>query len=89
MSKGIIDTIIGGLEVAAGILLEVISGGLNPAGYFLIAAGAGMILTGIGTLLSGNALGVVQASRNPIEPWRIIYGRSRVGGTITVLEGRR
>lgn len=85
MSKGIIDTIIGGVEIVAGVVLEVISGGLNPVGYMLIAAGVGMLLTGIGTLLSGNNLGVVTASRNPIKPWDIVFGRARIGGTVIYL----
>ena len=62
-------------------MLEVITPG-NPLGFLLIAAGVGMLLTGIGTLLSGNNLGIISSSRNPIEPWRVVYGRSRVGGTV-------
>jgi hypothetical protein len=87
MSKGIIDTIIGGVEIAAGILVIVGTlGGGTALGVFLIAAGAGMVFTGVGTLLAGNNLGVVSASRNPISPWVIVYGRARVGGTVTVLK---
>jgi hypothetical protein len=90
MSKGIIDTIIGGVEVAAGILVTIGTlGGGTALGVFLIAAGAGMVFTGVGTLIAGNNLGVVSASRNPIQPWTIAYGRARVGGTAIVLKGER
>lgn len=87
MSKGIIETIAGGLEIAGGIALEVLSaGGSTPLSSFLITSGAGLVLSGIGTMLTkGPVQGFATTTRNPIAPWEVIYGRARVGGTIVYL----
>ena len=69
----------GAAEITAGILLEPFSGGLST---FLISAGVGTLLSGIGTLLQGNVPGTSTASRNPISPWNVVYGRAKVGGTL-------
>src|SRR5690348_11831002 len=83
MSKGIVDTILGGALIAAGVLVEIGTlGGGTPLAAFLISSGAGMLLTGIGTLISKGPLqGFQTTTKNPIAPWQIIYGRARVGGT--------
>ena len=91
MSRGIIDSIIGGIELAAGIIIEGLPGG-QALGWFLIVAGAGMILAGVGTLIqnaNNSGGGVVSASRSPIAPWTIVYGSARVGGRMIYMERER
>lgn len=79
MSK-FIGVVIGGLEIVAGILLFPVSLGLSS---FLISAGIGMVLSGIGTLLSAGPLsGTSTLSRNPVAPWNVVYGRQKLGGTL-------
>ena len=86
MSRGIVDTIAGGALIAAGVLIEVGTlGGGTPLAIALITAGAGLVLTGIGTMLKGNVQGFATTTRNPIAPWEIPYGRTRIGGTIVYL----
>ena len=79
-----ISVIAGTALIAAGLVLEFVTfGESTPLTAFLISAGAGMVITGIGTLLSGKPpLPGSTASRNPIEPWNVIYGRKKVGGTL-------
>jgi hypothetical protein len=50
----------------------------------VVSAGAGMLLGGIGTLLSqkGQLTGTSGAIRSSVSPWNVIYGRAKVGGTI-------
>jgi hypothetical protein len=89
MSKGLLSTIIGGLEIVAGVVLGVLTFGgtlaMTIAG-FIISAGAGMLFTGIGTMSgkggAGGAGGVTAASRNPVSSWVNVYGRARAGGQI-------
>jgi hypothetical protein len=90
MSK-FVGVIIGGLEILGGAVL-IATGFGAPLGAMLISAGVGTILTGVGTLLSGSGGaqsaatgGVSTASRNPVAPWLVVYGRSAVGGTIVHL----
>jgi hypothetical protein len=81
MSK-FVGVIIGGLEIAVGIVSEILLPG-NPLGIYLIASGVGMVLSGIGTLLSqGPLTGTATLSRNPIAPWNVVYGRQKVGGIL-------
>jgi hypothetical protein len=82
MSK-FVPIIIGGLEIAGGIALDYFSGG--TAGNWLIAAGIGETIGGLGTLLNQPQGGLTTASRNPIAPWNIVYGRAKVGGTIVYI----
>ncbi|HKD35165.1 MAG TPA: hypothetical protein VKB78_00150, partial [Pirellulales bacterium] len=77
--------IVGGLEIAAGIAVEVLSLGTNPLGYYLIGGGVGAIIGNIGTLLTQPGGGLGQASRNPVMPWNVVYGRAKVGGTIVYI----
>ena len=84
MSQGIVQTIAGGVLIAAGILMDIgpLPGGAI-LGQALITAGAGMILSGVGTLLSAGALqGLSTTLRDPVAPWRIHYGRGKLGGTL-------
>jgi hypothetical protein len=87
MSKGIVQTIAGGALIATGIFLEVVTfGASTPLTTFLISAGVGMTLSGVGTLLSKGPLsGVETSTRNPIAPWNVVYGRKRVGGTVVFI----
>lgn len=81
MSKGIFVTIAGALEIVGGIVAAAF--GMVPLAEFLIVSGAGMLLSGIGTMMQkGPLAGFATATRNPIAPWTVVYGRARVGGTI-------
>src|SRR6266478_3373612 len=82
--SGLIPTIVGGLEIAAGVAGIILTGGLaSPVSTLLIVSGAGMVISGIGTMLSGTPVkGFSSAERNSIAPWRVIYGEARVGGTM-------
>lgn len=87
MSKGIIQTVAGGLEIAAGVALAVATGGASAQlSAMLIIGGAGMLISGIGTMLhKGPLSGIGTTTRNPVAPWEIPYGRVRIGGTIVYL----
>jgi len=74
-----VPEIAGVAMIAAGILLEPFTGGLSS---YLVMAGIGMVISGIGTLLSGNLATRSTAARDPIAPWNAVYGRSRVGGIL-------
>ena len=83
MSK-FVGTIVGGAEIAAGVLTGIATGwtgvGLVAAEY-LIAAGAGTLIAGIGTLLaSSGQFASITAQKDPIAPWEINYGRTCHGG---------
>lgn len=85
MSKGVVETIAGAIQIAVGAVLEFIPGG-QAIGTMLIISGAGMVLSGVGTMLSkGPLTGTGSATRNPVGPWNILYGRGKVGGTIVYL----
>lgn len=85
MSKGVIQTVAGGLLIAAGVAAMFVPGG-QGLGIFLITAGIGLVLSGIGTMLAKGPLsGFATTTRNPIAPWEVIYGRARVGGTIVYI----
>lgn len=73
--------IIGGVEIAAGIVVEILAPG-NALGWYLIAAGIGTVLGGVGTLLTQPQGGLTTAARNPTMPWNVIYGQTKTGGTI-------
>ena len=82
----------GWIEVAVGAALvagTIFTGGaLSPAlASFLISAGSGVALSGIGSLIAG--LGAVRGTgtmtRNPVKPWDVVYGRNRVPGTTVYL----
>lgn len=84
MSKGIIETIAGAALIAVGVFLEVVTfGAATPLTVFLISAGSGMVLSGIGTMLAkGPIQGFATSQKNPIAPWNVQYGRGRIGGTV-------
>ena len=70
--------IVGG-AVASGLTF----GGAAPLSGFMISAGAGLVMSGIGTMLAGPAIqGFATAEKNPVAPWNVVYGRKRVGGTL-------
>jgi hypothetical protein len=52
----------------------------------LATAGAGMVLSGIGTLLTQKANGIATSSRNPLSPWQVVFGRTKVGATVVYQE---
>jgi hypothetical protein len=82
-----VNIVVGSALIAGGLFLELVTfGASTPLTAFLITAGAGMVLTGVGTLLQKGPLsGVGSASRNPIAPWNVIHGRARVGGTVVYI----
>lgn len=83
MSKGIFETIAGGVAIAGGIALAATGVGAAIA-PFLIHAGEGLLLSGIGTLISGQQVkgGFGTTIRQPIEPWQVVIGNDCVGGTL-------
>ncbi|MDE2105676.1 MAG: hypothetical protein KGL39_51085, partial [Patescibacteria group bacterium] len=85
--SGIVKALVGVGEIAAGALITVGTlGGGAFLGAALIASGAGMVLSGVGSLILGNPVqGFATATRNPIAPWRGIYGRARVGGNVVYM----
>lgn len=78
-----LDSVIGGLEIAAGAFM--VAGALPGGallGWNLIGAGISTEVAGIGQLLSKSPLsGATTATKNPIAPWNVIYGRVCHGGT--------
>ena len=82
MSK-FVGIIIGAAEITAGILLDIYTGG--TLGNWLIAAGVGTVIGGVGTLLNQPQQGLSTASRNPKQPWNVVIGRAQVGGTIVYI----
>lgn len=85
--SGIADIIAGAALIAGAVLVEVGTlGGGTPIAELLFTAGAGMIISGVGTLMAGDPLkGFATTTRNPIAPWRVCYGRVRTGGTLVYL----
>jgi hypothetical protein len=76
----IFKEIIGGLEVAAGVLSEVMVPG-NTQGIEMIVAGTATMI--VGALPSRKPLtGSGSTEKNPIAPWKITYGRAGTGGQI-------
>ena len=87
MSKVVEEVGIGAALVGANFLLPGMGIALSGAmSSFLATTGAGFVLSGIGTLLGQKASGIHTTSRNPLQPWQIIYGRKKVGGTIVYQE---
>lgn len=82
-----VGAIVGAAEIGIGAALEVFTfGASTPLTALLISSGAGMLISGIGTLLSqGPVKGTSTASRNPLAPWNVVYGRSKLGGTLVFL----
>ncbi|HEY2467975.1 MAG TPA: hypothetical protein VGI45_09035 [Terracidiphilus sp.] len=78
MSRGIVSTVIGGLEIAAGAVL-VATGVGAPFGAALIIAGAGSVMTGIAQMLEKQP-GQGVATTNPVGAYNYIYGTMKVPG---------
>ncbi len=76
--------IVGGLEIAAGIIVTTWGAGWGAAlGVPLIIAGAGSVIAGVGTQLSQEQFkGFVATVRNSTAPWDCIYGQVSRGGVI-------
>jgi len=84
MPRGLFDAILGGVEIAAGIAIDVVSHGTAAAwGNMLIGAGIGTEISGIGQLIQGDPKqGFATLERNSIAPWSISNGRVRTGGKL-------
>lgn len=82
-----VGVILGAAEIGTGLFLEFVTfGASTPLTAMLIASGAGMLISGIGTLLSqGPVHGTSTASRNPLAPWNVVYGRTKLGGTLVFI----
>jgi len=77
--------LIGAGEIAAGAVL-IATGVGAPIGGLLIAAGAGQLISALGTILfKGPAIGFSTTQRNPTAPWKYVYGQTRVGGTVVFI----
>lgn len=88
MSKGIIETVGGALAITAGVVLDVATAGASTAlSAFLIKAGAGLVISGIGTMIAqaSKIKGFATTERNPIAPWEVVVGETRVGGTLVYI----
>jgi hypothetical protein len=83
---GIGAALIGASILLPGVGLAISASMLSTMTGILASAGAGMVLSGVGTLLSQKANGISTTSRNPIAPWQVTYGRSKVGATIVYQE---
>jgi hypothetical protein len=85
--SGILKIIGGAAEIAGGALIEAGTlGGGTPLALMLIGSGAGLLMGGIGTLLSGNPVtGFATTTRNSVAPWEVCYGECAVGGTIVYM----
>lgn len=83
-----VQIIVGGAMIAVGVVAMVLTAGAAaPWAMILIKAGVGVLLSGVGTLLTSPHLGGMgTASRNPIAPWNIVYGRAKIGGTIVFIQ---
>ena len=78
--KGGLEIFAGAVAITAGVLLAPFIG---PMSGILISAGAGMAMSGIGTMIAGNHLpGFATATRNPISPWTMYFGYCRPKGTL-------
>jgi hypothetical protein len=91
-----IGIIVGVVEIVAGIAVALFIPGGVIFGDLLIKLGAGTLVAGVGTLITGAITGdgsngsapgggITTASRNPVSPWVVVYGRTVVGGTIVFL----
>lgn len=73
--------IVGGLKIAGGVTAALL--GSPQLAESLIIAGAGTLLSGVGSLLSQHQLqGVVSTMRNPLHPWEYVYGETQTGGVL-------
>ena len=83
----ILKIIVGAAMVAGGAAIDVFSGGsASWLGNALISAGAGQVISGVGSLIQGSPIkGFATTLRNSIAPWRICYGRCRTGGTLVYM----
>jgi hypothetical protein len=88
MSRALAEIGIGAALIGLDFLLPGVGIALSSSMQsFLISTGASMVLTGVGTLMQGQPQGgIAAASRNAIQPWNVIYGRAKIGGTIIYLE---
>ncbi len=87
MSKAIAEIAIGVGMVALDIFAPEIGIALTPwMSSMLIGAGSALVMGGIGTLLTKQQQGLGANTMNPIEPWNVVYGQAKIGGTCIYLE---
>jgi hypothetical protein len=82
VSKAIAEIAIGVAVVAAAFLAPGLSVALIAA---LASTGGGLVLTGIGTLLTKQQTGLGTNVRNPIQPHNVVYGDARIGGAVVFI----
>jgi hypothetical protein len=85
--SGIIDLLVGAAAVVAGALTAGVgSAAVAAISHFLVTAGAGLVLSGLGTLISGaHDPGFSSTIRNPIQPRRVHVGVGRTGGALVYM----
>lgn len=83
---GIGAALIGASIALPGLGLAISASLASSLASTLASAGAGFVLSGVGTLLSQKQNGISTTSRNPIAPWQVVYGRKKVGATIIYQE---
>jgi hypothetical protein len=82
----IVQDIVGGIELAVGILVEVGTlGGGSALAIPLIIAGSTTLLGGVIGSLLNKPQGETISSRDPNAPWRLVYGYTRLAGVVTFL----
>lgn len=73
------------MEAAAVIEILTLGAG-TPLSALLFAAGVGLVVGGVGTMLTKGPLqGFATSQRNPVAPWNVVFGRARVGGTVVYI----
>jgi hypothetical protein len=87
-ARGLTEALVGAGLIVLGIFATPLSFALLAKyAAFVITTGAGLVLSGIGTMLQKGPLqGLSTTTRNPIAAWNVVYGRSRVGGVVIYLE---
>jgi hypothetical protein len=82
---GITQLIEGAAMVAGGVAIDYFTGGAGaPIGNMLIAAGAGQVISGVGSMIEGGpkVSGLATTTRESAAPWPVIVGQARVGGKL-------
>lgn len=87
MSKAIAEIAIGAGLVALDIFAPEIGLTLTPwLSGLLVGTGSSLVMGGIGSLLTKQQVGLGANVRSPIQPWNVVYGRSKIGGTVVYIE---
>ncbi len=83
--SGIAKIVAGAALIAGAVAVDLATfGTATPAIFALVTSGVGFIVSGSATLIAGTppVKGFATTMRSPIAPWKVLYGRGRVGGTL-------